>query len=71
MGGKLLLSSLCGIGLFFFLKPRDRITLLSHYFVSGLKGKCVCFINLLISIFLGATRYLPSELYCRQSSSVM
>lgn len=51
MGGKLLLHSLCGIGLFFFLKPRDIITTLSHYFVSGLIGKCVGFRNLLISIF--------------------
>lgn len=47
---KLLLSSLCGIGLF-FLKPRDIIAILSHYFVSGLKGKYVCFRNLFISVF--------------------
>ena len=51
MDGKLLLSALCGIGLFFFLKPRDIIFTLSYYFVSGLKGKRVCFRNLFTSIF--------------------
>ena len=51
MDGNLLLSALCGIGLFFFLKPRDIIITFSYYFVSGLKGKHVCFINLFISIF--------------------
>lgn len=69
--GKLLLSSLCGIDLFFCLKPRDIITILSHYFVSGLKSKCVYFRNLLISIFLNATRYLPPKLYCRSRAAAI